>query len=247
MDAYLKGVYSGDIENFAQAVKIDPDFALAYTKMASGYFYSGLFGDIPPREAFSKMKEAALKALEKDDTLGEAHGFLAVAYLHNDLNWAEAEKEFKRAFVLNPSLAQIHHLYAHYLMAMNRIDESMSEVKLAEALDPFSWDKSQCFGWHCLFAEGYDDAVHDGPRRCRAPDPKNAWARVILGWAYEQKSMIHRGHRGVARPPSTSGRTIPCPWPAWPMPTRRPVRRRKPARSWRSSSKCPRTDLRSGL
>jgi serine/threonine protein kinase len=189
LDAYLKGVYSGDTENFAQAIRIDPDFALAYTKLASAFFYSGLFGDIPPREAFSKMKAAALKALEKDDTLGEAHGFLAVAYLHNDLNWADAEKEFKRAFVLNPSLAQIHHLYAHYLMAMNRIDESLSEVKMAEALDPFSWDKSQCFGWHCLFAKGYDDAVMMALDGVRA-DPKNSWAHVILGWAYEQKSMI---------------------------------------------------------
>ena len=189
VDAYLKGVFSGDPEHFAQAVRIDPDFALAYTKIASSYFYAGLFGDIAPREAFSKMKAAALKALEKDDTLGEAHGFLAVAWLHNDLNWAEAEKEFKRAFVLNPSLAQIHHLYAHYLMAMNRTDESMSEIKLAEQLDPFSWDQSQCFGWHCLFTKGYDDAVMmalDGVRS----NPDNSWAHVILGWAYEQKSMI---------------------------------------------------------
>jgi len=190
LDAYLKGVYSGDMENFAQAIKIDPDFAQAYTKMAGAYFYSGLFGALPPLEAFSKMKAAALKALEKDDTLGEAHGFLAVAYLHNDLNWAGAEKEFKRAFVLNPSLAEIHHLYAHYLMAMNRIDESLSEIKLAEALDPFSWDKSQCFGWHCLFAKGTDEAIGvalDGVRT----DPTNSWAHIILGWAYEQKSMVN--------------------------------------------------------
>jgi mono/diheme cytochrome c family protein len=190
LDAYLKGVYSGDMENFAQAIKIDPDFAQAYTKMAGAYFYSGLFGALPPLEAFSKMKAAALKALEKDDTLGEAHGFLAVAYLHNDLNWAGAEKEFKRAFVLNPSLAEIHHLYAHYLMAMNRIDESLSEIKLAEALDPFSWDKSQCFGWHCLFAKGTDEAIGVALEGVRA-DPTNSWAHIILGWAYEQKSMVN--------------------------------------------------------
>lgn len=189
VEAYMKGVYSGDPENFSQAIKIDPDFALAYTKIASSYFYAGLFGAIPPREAFSKMKTAALKALEKDDSLGEAHGYLAVAWLHNDLNWAEAEKEFKRAFVLNPSLAMIHHLYAHYLMATNRTAESMSEIKLAEQLDPFSWDRSQCFGWHCLFTKGYDEAIMmalDGVRK----DPKNSWAHIILGWAYEQKSMI---------------------------------------------------------
>jgi TolB-like protein len=189
MDVYLKGVYSGDTQYFEQAIKIDPDFALAYTKIASGYFYSGLFGDLPPREAFLKMKQAALKALEKDNTLGEAHGYLAVAWLHNDLNWTEAEKEFKRAFALNPSLAGIHHLYAHYLMAMNRTEESMAEVKLAQDLDPFSWDRSQCFGWHCLFTKGYDEAIEQA-RRGVQMNPKNAWAHVILGWSYEQKSMI---------------------------------------------------------
>ncbi len=189
LEAYFKGVYSNDMENFERATKIDPDFALAYTKIASAYFYSGLFGDIQPREAFSKMKEAALKALAKDNTLGEAHGYLAVAWLHYDLNWAEAEKEFKRAFELNPSLAMIHHLYAHYLMAMNRTEESMSEIKLAEELDPFSWDQSQCFGWHCLFTRGYDEAIELAREGVQA-DPSNAWAYIILGWSYEQNSMI---------------------------------------------------------
>ena len=189
LDAYLKGVYSGDSEHFNQAIKLDPDFALAYTKIAEGYFYSGLFGDIPPREAFLKMKQAALKALEKDNTLGEAHGYLAVAWLHYDLDWTEAEKEFKRALELNPSLAMIHHLYAHHLMALDRREESMAEVKLASELDPFAWDKSLCSGWHCLFTAELDEAIELARNDVKA-NPKNAWARVILGWAYEQKSMI---------------------------------------------------------
>jgi serine/threonine protein kinase/Tfp pilus assembly protein PilF len=189
LDAYLKGVYSGDNKYFNQAIKLDPDFALAYTKFAEGYFYSGLFGDIPPREAFLKMKQAALKALEKDNTLGEAHGYLAVAWLHYDLDWTEAEKEFKRALELNPSLAMIHHLYAHHLMALDRREESMAEVKLASELDPFAWDKSLCSGWHCLFTADLDGAIELARKDVQA-NPKNAWARVILGWAYEQKSMI---------------------------------------------------------
>ncbi len=189
MDAYLKGIYSDDSTYFDQAVKLDPDFALPYTKIASGYFYAGLFGAIAPREAFLKMKQAALKALERDGTLGEAHGYLALAWLHYDLNWAEAEKEFKRAFALNPSLAMIHHLYAHYLMAMNRMDESMAEVGIAEQLDPFSWDQSQCFGWHCLFSRGYDEAI-DLAQQGVKTDPKNSWAHIILGWSYEQRSML---------------------------------------------------------
>jgi tetratricopeptide (TPR) repeat protein len=188
-DLYLKGVYSGDNGYFDQAVKLDPDFALAYVKIANGYFFRGLFGDIPPREAFLKMKQAALKALEKDNTLGEAHSFLALAWLHYDLNWTEAEKEFKRALELNPSLAYTHHLYAHYLMAMDRMEESMAEIKLASELDPFSSDMNLCFGWHCLSTADYDAAI-ELARKGVQTDPNNAWAQVILGWAYEQKSMI---------------------------------------------------------
>jgi len=189
LDVYLKGVYSGDSDYFNQAIQLDPDFALAYTKIANGYFFSGLFGAVPPREAFSKMKEAALKALEKDDTLGEAHSYLALARLHYDLNWTEAEKEFKRALELNPSLSYTHHLYAHFLMALDRMEESMAEVKLASELDPFSADMNLCFGWHCLSTADYDEAIGLA-RKGVQMDPNNAWAQVILGWAYEQKSMI---------------------------------------------------------
>ncbi|OGD24712.1 MAG: hypothetical protein A2Y69_01115 [Candidatus Aminicenantes bacterium RBG_13_59_9] len=189
MDVYLKGIYSGDAEYFHQAVKLDPDFALAYTKIANGYFFSGLFGDIPPREAFLKMKQAALTALEKDATIGEAHSYLALARLHYDLDLPGAEKEFKRALALNPSLSYTHHLYAHYLMAMNRMEESTSEVKLAAEIEPFAWDMHLCFGWHCLSTADYDEAIVLAKKGVQA-NPKNSWARVILGWSYEQKSLM---------------------------------------------------------
>ena len=189
LDAYLKGVFSGDNEYFNQAVKLDPDFALAYTKIAENHYFSGFFGDVPPREAFLKTKEAAFKALEKDNTLGEAHGYLALAWLHYDLDWTEAEKEFKRAFELNPSLAMLHHIYAHYLMAMDRMEESMVESKLALELDPFTSDMTSCIGWHCLTTADYDEAI-ELARKGLKMSPNNAWAMVILGWAYEQKSML---------------------------------------------------------
>jgi tetratricopeptide (TPR) repeat protein len=189
LDVYLKGIYSGESENFNQAVQLDPDFALAYTKIAEKYFFSGLFGYLRPREAFSKMKEAALTALEKDNTLGEAHSYLALALLHYDLDWTDAEKEFKRALELNPSLSYTHHLYAHFLMARGRMEESLAETKLASELDPFSTDMNLCFGWHCFRMAEYDEAIQLALKGVKI-NPKNAWAQVILGWAYEQKSMI---------------------------------------------------------
>jgi serine/threonine protein kinase len=193
LDAYLKGVYSGRsqkaMEYFNQAIKLDPDFALAYTKIAGLYYFSGFFGDVLPREAFLKMKQAALNGLEKDNTLGEAHGFLALAWLHYDWDWTEAEKEFKRALELNPSLASIHHFYAHYLMAMDRMEESMAESKLALELDPFTSAMTFCIGWHCFTSEDYDEAIEHA-RKGLQMSPNSAWGRVILGWAYEQKSLI---------------------------------------------------------
>jgi len=189
LDAYLKGVYSGDNGYFNQAIKLDPDFALAYVEIAKSYFYGGLLGDVPPREAFLKMKQAALEGLEKDNTLGEAHGYLAVAWLHYDLDWAEAEKEFKRALELNPSLAMIHHLYAHLLMAQDRMEESIAEVKLASELDPFANPNHLCSGWHCFSTAGYDEAIGLARKDIQA-NPKDAWAHVTLGMAYEQKFLI---------------------------------------------------------
>jgi serine/threonine protein kinase/Tfp pilus assembly protein PilF len=189
LDAYLKGVYSGDNGYFHQAIKLDPDFALAYVEIAKSYFYSGLLGAVPPREAFLAMKHAAQKALEKDETLGEAHGYLAVAWLHYDLDWAEAEKEFKRALELNPSLAMIHHLYAHLLMALDRMEESMAEVKLASGLDPFANPNHLCSGWHCFSTADYDEAVELARKDVLAGSDVS-WAHVTLGMAYEQKSLI---------------------------------------------------------
>lgn len=189
VDAYLKGVYSGDNEYFNQAIKLDPDFALAYTAIAKSYFYSGLLGDVPPREAFLAMKQTALKALEKDNTLGEAHGYLAVAWLQYDLDWTEAEKEFKRALELNPSLAMIHHLYAHLLMAQDRMEESLAEVKLASELDPFANPNHLCSGWHCFSTAGYDEAI-ELARKDMLAGSDVSWAYVTLGMAYEQKFLI---------------------------------------------------------
>jgi tetratricopeptide (TPR) repeat protein len=74
-------------------------------------------------------------------------------------------------------------------MALDRREESMAEVKLASELDPFAWDKNLCSGWHCLFTADLDEAIELARKDIQA-NSKNAWARVILGWAYEQKSMI---------------------------------------------------------
>ncbi len=208
-DLYLKGVTSGNGDYFEEAIRLDSSFALAYAKLAAAYFYAGLFGDLPGREAFAKMRDLAQKALEKDRTLGEAHSYLALADLHLDYDWVGAEREFKRAIELNPSLVETHHFYAHYLMASNRIDESAAEIRLTAELNPFSQEMNLCSGWHCLFNNEYDKAIELANEGVQTKGDR-AWSEVILGWSYEQKSMVRQAIAEFAKADSEwKGGSIP--------------------------------------
>jgi TolB-like protein/DNA-binding winged helix-turn-helix (wHTH) protein/Tfp pilus assembly protein PilF len=149
-EAYLKGQFFFNkltkedllkaIEYAQQAIQIDPDYAAAYGLLASSYWESSVtgFGDLPNREAAQKTRAAAMKALELDDTLAEAHVGLGSVLDRNDWDWAGAEREFKRAIELNPSFGRAHAMYAFDLMLVGRGAESIREAKRALELDPFS-------------------------------------------------------------------------------------------------------------
>ncbi|HVH66923.1 MAG TPA: protein kinase [Gemmatimonadales bacterium] len=194
-EEYLRGIYyygMGDMMKSAQAleqaVTLDPDHALAYAALARTYYFIAFFGDLPPKEAFERMEAAATKALDKDPTLASAHGSLALVKLHRDWDWASAEQHFRRALELSPSNADIHHDYAHLLLVLRRDRESVTETERAVALDPFNPMLNACLGWHRLFAGEYDQAIEASNRSLQI-QPANFWARMNLGWAYEQKAM----------------------------------------------------------
>ena len=125
------------IEAFEQAIEIDASYALAYTGIADAYFrLSNLHAS--PLEVLPKAKEAALKAVEIDKDLAEAHSSLGLLRVYYDHDWAAAEREFTRALELNPDLTLAHQRYGTYLKLMGRFDESFAHYKQALELDPFS-------------------------------------------------------------------------------------------------------------
>jgi eukaryotic-like serine/threonine-protein kinase len=186
--AYLKGsFFAGQwrleeaIASFQKAVEIDPANAAAYAALARAYYFRAFFGEVPPLEAFSQMRRAATAAIAQDPSLGEAYGLMALVNTHFDYDWAAAEKNFARALQLSPSNAQVHHDYAHFLLAMGRGSESVAASRRAVEHDPANPMLTGCLGWHSLFDQQFDKAIAQAAEAQQLMP--SFWAQIIQGWA----------------------------------------------------------------
>jgi Predicted integral membrane protein len=178
------------LEFYQQAIEKDPRFALAYAGEAdTNVVAADVF--IAPREAFSKAKEGALKAIELEDNLAEAHAALGHVHFHYDWDWVAAEKEFKRALVLDPQSAQTHLLYTEYLVGMGRFEEAYDQGRQALQIDPLSTSAHVSLGFAFLCVGRSDDAIQQFSKAAEL-NPNDAWVRICLGRAYLGKGMEQR-------------------------------------------------------
>jgi serine/threonine-protein kinase len=192
LDDYLQGRYlfnKGEqlpkaIEYFQSAIKEDSTYAPAYAGLAACYnlFGSVVIGALPPPEARRRGEEAAVKALELDNTLAEAHAALGYTHFYN-WNWTAAEQSFKRAIELNPSSAEAHSIYSRYLSAKGRVEDAIAEANRAQELDPLSLYMSTLRGYVLTNLRHYDEAIEQ-LRRVIALDPNNYMPHWFLGLAY---------------------------------------------------------------
>ncbi len=194
---YLKGRYHWNkrsreglkscIAFFQQAIEKDPNYALAYTGLADAFGILSFYAALSPTDAMSKARAAAMRALEIDDALAEAHASLAFVKALFDWDWASAEKHYKRAVKLNPAYATAHHWYGLvYLTPLARFDEAAKEIKRAQETDPLSLPVNAAMGIYLYFRGDYDASIEQS-RKVLALEP-NFWvAHYVLGWIYEQK------------------------------------------------------------
>jgi serine/threonine protein kinase/tetratricopeptide (TPR) repeat protein len=180
--------YKKAIEYFEQAIENDPSYALAYDGLADTYTMLGRFGVSPPKEVMAKAKAAAVKALEIDDQLAEAHASLAEVKWKYDWDFQGGEKEIERAIALNPNYAIAHFWNALYLAEVGRHGEAMASIRRAQELDPLSLIISGDTGMILYLARRYDEAIEQC-RRTLEMDQNFFRARLWLGRAYEQKGM----------------------------------------------------------
>ena len=193
---YLKGRYYNNkrtpdwirkgIEHFQLAIDLDPNYALAYAGMADSYaFLASSTGGQPPRETYPKAKAAALKALEIDDTLGEAHCSLGFFQLLFDWDFGAAEREYQRAIELSPNYANAHDGYGFYLKATGNHEAALASCQRALELDPLSLFVQLSLGWAYYFARRFDDALVQS-RKVMEMDPKFGFAHWHAGMNYIQ-------------------------------------------------------------
>lgn len=212
--AYLKGRFFWNkrtggamrksVEYFDQAIRLDPNYALAHAGLADSYNVLSQFGDLPPREAMLKAKAAALRALEIDNTMPEAHASLALVNEVYEWDWAGAEREFKRAIELNPNYSNAHHWYAMFLSAASRHDEALAEIRRAREIDPVSLIVSTNEGWILFCARQYDAAIEQ-LRRTIEMDPSFANAHFKLALVYEAKGMYKEAVEEFLKDDTLSG------------------------------------------
>lgn len=200
-EAYLKGRYFWNkrtadglekaVDYFDQAIAKDPNYAAAYSGLADTY---ALLGDweyaaMSPKEAMPKALDAARKALQLDDSLGEAHASLAFCLEGFDWDFMAADKEFQRAIELNPGYATAHHWYAWHLSLVGRNNEAIAEMERAVSLDPVSPIVNADLAELLLIARLTDESIRQS-RKTIELNPGFAFAHNQLAQAYIEKKMF---------------------------------------------------------
>lgn len=199
--AYLRGRYLLDkrtnrtteksIEYFEQAVKLDPNYALAYADLGFAYWSLGnLGGPHSHNEVDPRAEEAVAKALEIDDALAEA--YTSLGYIRvTEHDWAGAEAAHKRAIELNPNSGYAHEGYAHFLRAVKRLDEAVVESKRAVELEPTSIIFNRDVGMMLYYARRYDETIEQCQKTLEL-DPNMETVYSWLARAYEQKGLYDK-------------------------------------------------------
>jgi tetratricopeptide (TPR) repeat protein len=194
--AYLKGRYhwfirsSSDIEKaieyLKEAVAIDPEYALAYAGLADCYGVLPIYRPVAPEEIYPKAKAAAMKALELDDSLAEAHAALCCIMANYEWDWAGAEREIARAIALNPGYATAYQWKAEGLITQGRFDEAVEVMNKARELDPLSLFMNARVGMAFYCARRYDEAKAMLETTLEV-DPSFPQARYFLSLVYSME------------------------------------------------------------
>jgi eukaryotic-like serine/threonine-protein kinase len=197
-EAYLRGLYYWNkrtpeglkkaMEYFQQAIDEDPNYALAYAALSDSYHDLPELTTVPVSEAFPKARTAALKALELDSSLAEAHSALASVKEDYDWDWKGAEADYKRAIELSPGYMLAHANYSNLLLELGRLPEALAQARTAQQLDPLSVFANDNLAAILYYSGQYNESI-DQCRKTLELDPTSSQAHRHLGQIYTQEGL----------------------------------------------------------
>ena len=168
-DAYLRGRYFWNkftpgslpkaLASFEEAIKLDPHYALAHVGLADFYNWAGIYGLLPPGVIIPQAKAAARRAIELDDSLGEAYATYGLSIETSDCNWEETERVYQRALELNPNYSLTHEWYSSLLVGTGRFEKGLQEIIRAEELDPLSLREMTLTAWSYYQIRRFEEAI----------------------------------------------------------------------------------------
>jgi serine/threonine protein kinase/Tfp pilus assembly protein PilF len=192
------------IEYFEEALRIDPDYALAYTGLSLSYLLLPEYGNYLPTVGYQKAKECAQRALEIDSDLAEARTALAQVKRRFDLDWEAAQREYERALELDPHYAMAHHWYGYDLMCMARYDEAIRMIQRAHELDPLSLVINRNLG-QVYYRSGQYDRGKEIFQRMLEKNPNFSYLHYHMGnilfqqGRYEEALSLFQREKKLAR------------------------------------------------
>ena len=189
---------------FEQAAQIHPTCARAYAGLADFYRVTG---GLSPAVKMPKAKRYALRALELDPNLDEAHASLGAVLLYSDWNWREGEKYLRRALQLDPGNVEAHLLFSAYLVQMGRVDEALVQIRRAQKLDPLSIPAQVTAGWTLYYGRRYDQAIEQC-RKVIELEPNSASAHDCLGVGCLARNMCEKAVEECQRAADLSGNDL---------------------------------------
>ncbi|MEN3328298.1 MAG: eukaryotic-like serine/threonine-protein kinase [Acidobacteriota bacterium] len=213
-EAYLRGRYywssytevglAKALENFKKAIKLDPDYALAYTGIADYYNWLGVFGIRPFAETSAAAKQNAAKAVELDSTSAEAYSALGFATVCHDFDWAVAEGQHRRAIEINHNYATAHHWYAFHLLMEGRFEEAIERILRTRELDPISPSVLQAVAWCYYQSRRFDESIATYKSMLEAV-PEFPYGLVTQSWTLRHTGDVNDAVKAAEKALDLSG------------------------------------------
>lgn len=195
---------------FQEAIRLDPDFAAAWSGLADAYTSLGDYGGMPGREAFVKAQEVARIATEKGPDMAETHASLGLALSLDPRHWTEAGPSFERAIRLNSRYGPSHQWYGAHLARLGRTREAIDETRRALAGDPVSLPISAVVGWMYYYDRQHDKAIHQAQQTIDL-DPGFLYGYLILARAYAELDRFDESLAACQRAATIGGQNGPDP------------------------------------